>query len=110
MGLPTTSFIVETRFAESRLDCSGMRAVVVASLMQAGDVIVREATAQQTSEMPFIDHDDVIGAGCAKTLDHCYGCDNLKSNGGGDGRQLGAARVAAPFPSPGRMLRSGPGR
>jgi hypothetical protein len=31
-------------------------------LMRAGGVVVREVTAQQTSEMPFVDHDDLIEA------------------------------------------------
>src|SRR5947209_17239580 len=30
--------------------------------MRAGGVVVREVTAQQASEMPFVDHDDVIEA------------------------------------------------
>ena len=30
--------------------------------MRAGGVVVREVTAQQTSEMPFVDHDDLIEA------------------------------------------------
>jgi hypothetical protein len=39
-----------------------MGAVVVEGLMRAGGVVVREITAQQTSEMPFVDHNDVIEA------------------------------------------------
>jgi len=39
-----------------------MRALVVEGLMRAGAVVVREVAAQQASEMPFVDHDDVIEA------------------------------------------------
>ena len=39
-----------------------MGAVVMERLMRAGGVVVREVTAQQTSEMPFVDHDDLIEA------------------------------------------------
>src|SRR5262245_33088148 len=39
-----------------------MGAVIVEGLMWAGGVVVREITAQQTSEMPFVDHDGVIEA------------------------------------------------
>src|SRR2546425_5406721 len=37
-----------------------MGAVVVEGLMRACGVVVGEVTAQQASEMPFVDHDDVI--------------------------------------------------
>ena len=30
--------------------------------MRVGDVVVREVTAQQASEVPFVEHDDVIGS------------------------------------------------
>src|SRR2546422_4314008 len=40
----------------------GMGAVVVEGLMRARGVVVREVTAQQASEMPFVEHDDVIEA------------------------------------------------
>src|SRR2546425_1530082 len=39
-----------------------MGAVVVEGLMRAGGVVVRDVTAQQASEMPFVDHEDVIEA------------------------------------------------
>src|SRR5258708_39095753 len=39
-----------------------MGAVVMERLMRAGGVVVREVTAQQTSEMPVVDHDDLIEA------------------------------------------------
>jgi hypothetical protein len=37
-------------------------AVVVEGLMRAGGVVVGEIPTQQTSEMPFVDHNDVIEA------------------------------------------------
>src|SRR2546426_7682033 len=43
-----------------RLHFARMGAVVVDGLMRARGVVVREATAQQASEMPYVDHDDVI--------------------------------------------------
>jgi hypothetical protein len=39
-----------------------MRALVVEGLMWEGGVTIRKIAAQQTSEMPFVDHDDVIEA------------------------------------------------
>jgi len=46
--------------------------------------------------MPFVDHDNVIEAGretpTVRRLTDSYGWYNLKSDGGRDGRQLGAAR------------------
>jgi hypothetical protein len=48
--------------ARWRLYFARMGAVVVEGLMRAGGVVVREVTVQQTSEMPFVDHDDVIEA------------------------------------------------
>src|SRR2546426_5040230 len=44
------------------LHVARMGAVVMERLMRAGGVVVREVTAQQTSEMPFVDHDDLIEA------------------------------------------------
>src|SRR5438876_11413991 len=44
------------------LDGARMGAVVMERLMRAGGVVVREVTAQQTPEMPFVDHDDLIEA------------------------------------------------
>src|SRR5437773_10121042 len=48
--------------ARWRLHVARMGAVVVEGLMRARGVVVREVTAQQASEMPFVDHDDVIEA------------------------------------------------
>ena len=48
--------------ARWRVYFARMGAVVVEGLMRAGGVVVREVTAQQTAEMPFVDHDDVIEA------------------------------------------------
>src|SRR2546425_12277099 len=48
--------------ARWRLHFAPMRAVVVEGLMRASGVVVREVTAQQAAEMPFVEHDDVIEA------------------------------------------------
>jgi len=48
--------------ARWRLHVARMGAVVVEGLMRARGVVVREVTAQQASEMPFVEHDDVIEA------------------------------------------------
>src|SRR2546428_7037717 len=45
-----------------RLHVAPMTAVVVEGLMRASAVVVREVTAQQAAEMPFVEHDDVIEA------------------------------------------------
>ena len=45
-----------------RFHFSRIGAVVVEGLMRAGGVVVHEVPAQQTSEMPFVEHDDVIEA------------------------------------------------
>jgi hypothetical protein len=41
--------------------------------MQAGGVVVREVTAQQASEVPFIEHDDVIEAFPSNRADDALG-------------------------------------
>lgn len=41
--------------------------------MRAGGVVVREVTAQQTSEKPFVDHDDVIEAFASNRADDALG-------------------------------------
>src|SRR2546428_13867119 len=48
--------------ARWRLHFGPMRAVVGEGLMRASGVVVREVTAQQAAEMPFVEHDDVIEA------------------------------------------------
>src|SRR5437899_11660365 len=48
--------------ARSRLYFARMGAVVVEGLMRAGGVVVRAVTAQEASEVPFVEHDDVIEA------------------------------------------------
>jgi hypothetical protein len=57
----------------SRLYCARMRALVVEGLMRAGGVVVRKVAAQQTSEMPFVDHDDVIEAFASNRTDDALG-------------------------------------
>src|SRR5947209_14609351 len=49
-----------------------MRAVVVEGL-RAGGVVVREVPAQQTAEVPFVDHDDVIEAFPTNRADDALG-------------------------------------
>jgi hypothetical protein len=48
--------------ARWRSHLTPMGAVVVEGLMRARGVVVREVTAHQTAEVPFVDHDDVIEA------------------------------------------------
>ena len=48
--------------ARWRLPFPRVGAFVVEGLMRAGGVVVREVTAQQASEVPFVEHDDVIEA------------------------------------------------
>ena len=48
--------------ARWRLYFPRVGALVVEGLMRAGGVVVREVAAQQASEMPFVDRDDVIEA------------------------------------------------
>src|SRR5437879_7670301 len=50
-----------------------MGAVAVEGLMRAGGVVVREVTAQQASEMPFVDHEDVIEAFPSNRTDDALG-------------------------------------
>ena len=59
--------------ARWRLDFARMRAVVVEGLMRAGGVVVREVPAQQTAEVPFVDHDDVIEAFPTNRADDALG-------------------------------------
>ena len=57
----------------SRLYFARMRALVVEGLMRAGGVVVREVAAQQTAEVPFVDHDDVIEAFPTNRADDALG-------------------------------------
>src|SRR2546425_11888091 len=59
--------------ARSRLYFARMGAVVVEGLMRAGGVVVREVTAQQASEVPFVEHDDVIEAFSSNRPDDALG-------------------------------------
>ena len=59
--------------ARWRLDFARMRAVVVEGLIRAGGVVVREVPAQQTAEVPFVDHDDVIEAFPTNRADDALG-------------------------------------
>jgi hypothetical protein len=43
-----------------RLHFAPIGAVVVEGLMRAGAGVVREIPTQQTAEVPFVEHDDVI--------------------------------------------------
>jgi hypothetical protein len=49
-----------------------MRAVVVEGLMRAGSVVVRQVRPQDTSEMPLIEHNDVIEAFPSKRPDEAF--------------------------------------
>src|SRR5439155_6232075 len=49
------------------------RAVVIEGLMRASGVVVREVTAQQASEVPFVEHDDVIEAFSSNRPDDALG-------------------------------------
>ena len=59
--------------ARWRLDFARMRAIVVEGLMRAGGVVVREVPAQQTAEVPFVDHDDVVEAFPTNRADDALG-------------------------------------
>src|SRR2546425_437987 len=63
---------------------SRTRAVVVEGLMRAGGVVVREVSAQQTSEMLFVDHDDVIEAFPSNRADDALGEGILPGRSRGD--------------------------
>jgi hypothetical protein len=52
--------------------------------MRAGGVVVREITAQQTSEMPFVDHNDVIEAFPSNRPDDALGEGILPRGARGD--------------------------
>ena len=52
--------------------------------MRAGDIVVREVPAQQASEMPFVDHDDVIEAFASNRSDDALGEGILPGRPGGD--------------------------
>jgi hypothetical protein len=60
-----------------------MGALVVEGLMRAGGVVVREVAAQQT-EMPFVDHDDVIEAFAPNRTDDALGEGILPGRSRGD--------------------------
>jgi hypothetical protein len=50
-----------------------MGALVVEGLMRAGGIVVGEVTVQQTSEVAFVDHDDVIEAFASNRADEALG-------------------------------------
>jgi hypothetical protein len=56
-----------------RLHFAPIGAVVVEGLMRAGGVVVREIPTQQTSEVPFVEHDDVIEAFPSNRADDALG-------------------------------------
>src|SRR5215510_4931855 len=66
------------------LHLASMGAVIVEGLMRAGGVVVREITAQQTSEMPFVDHNDVIEAFPSNRPDDALGEGILPRGARGD--------------------------
>src|SRR2546426_7754042 len=102
-----------------------MGAVAVEGLMRAGGVVVREISAQQTSEMLFVDHDDVIKAFPSDRADDAFGEGILPGRSRGDedlanpqafqpwrgkslfqigGGRFGRHRAHPPFPSALRFL------
>jgi hypothetical protein len=68
----------------SRLYVPRMRALVEEGLMRAGGVVIRQVTAQQTSEMSFVDHDDVIEAFPSNRPDDALGEGILSGRSKGD--------------------------
>ena len=70
--------------ARWRLHVARMGAVVVEGLMRAGGVVGREVSAQQTSEMLFVDHDDVIEAFPSNRADDALGEGILPGRSRGD--------------------------
>jgi hypothetical protein len=63
---------------------SRIRAAVVKGLMRAGRIVVHEVPAQQTSEMPFVDHDDMIEAFPSNRPDDALGEGILPGRSRGD--------------------------
>jgi hypothetical protein len=49
-----------------------MGTVVVEGLMRAGGVVVPQVRAQETSEMPLVEHDDVIEAFTSNRPDNAF--------------------------------------
>src|SRR5881296_3618346 len=70
--------------ARWRLHVARVGAVVVEGLMRAGGVVVREVTAQQASEMPFVEDDDVIEAFPSNRPDDALGEGILPGRSWGD--------------------------
>src|SRR5215470_1537100 len=70
--------------ARWRLDFARIGAVVVEGLMRAGGVVVREVTAQQASEVPFVEHNDVIEAFPSNRPDDTLGEGILPGRSRGD--------------------------
>src|SRR5262245_17055049 len=86
--------------ARWRLDFARMRAVVVEGLMLAGGGVVREVPAQQTAEVSFVDHDDMIEAFPSNRPDDAF------SEGILPGRSRGDEDLAHPqaFHPPGEYI------
>ena len=59
--------------ARGCLDFPRLGAVAIERLMRAGGVVVREVSAQQASEMLFVDHDDEIESFAANGADDALG-------------------------------------
>jgi hypothetical protein len=82
--------------ARWRLQVAPIGVVVVEGLMRAGGVVVGEIPTQQTSEVPFVEHDDVIEAFPSNRADDALGEGILP------GRARGAMRTSViprPFTS-----------
>src|SRR2546430_17676194 len=75
-----------------RLHVARMGAVVVEGLMRAGGGVVREGPGQHTSEMPFVDHDDMIEAFPSNRPDDALGEGVLPGRSRGDRKRGGLGK------------------
>jgi hypothetical protein len=96
--------------ARWRLDFARMRAVVVEGLMRAGGIVVGEVPAQQTAEVPFVDHDDVIEAFPTNRADDALGEGILPMASLSRSRYLGWVSPGSFRPVGGRSRRRWGGR
>ena len=78
-----------------RLHFASIGAVVVEGLRWAGGVVVREIPTQQTPEVPFVEHDDVIEAFSSNRADDALGEGIVPGRSRGD-EDLGHPQAAHP--------------
>ena len=67
-----------------RLNFSLIGAIVAEGLMRARGIVVRDIPAQQASEVPFVEHDDVIEAFPSNRPDDAFSEGILPGRSGGD--------------------------